>query len=217
MAQGRRKPDRYGQTAGERLTGMERMGRSELRQTILARRDRLPPAEQAGKSRDIVAKLFDMEEIGAAGHLFVYAGFRSEVQTGDFIDQCLAAGKTVSVPVTLVESSSLLAVRITDPKAQLRPGYCGIPEPPPSLAERNRVDPATIDVVIVPGSVFDSRGGRLGYGGGYYDRFLSGQAPGALRIALAYDLQVVDRVPMEPHDQRMDRVVTEKTIYRCRR
>ncbi len=193
------------------------MERGELRKTILARRDRLSSAEQESRSRAIIRELLGMEEIGAAAHLFVYVSFRSEVRTRDFIDQCLAAGKTVSVPLTVVETSSLLAVKITDPDTQLRPGYCGIPEPPPSWAGENRIDPATVDVVIVPGSVFDRRGGRLGYGGGYYDRFLSRQTPAALRMALAYDLQVVDRVPLEPHDQRMDRVITEKTIYRCRR
>ncbi len=193
------------------------MDRGELRKTILARRDRLSADEQADRSRRVVTRLSAMEEIRGATHLFVYVSFRSEVQTREFIHQCLAEGKTVSVPVTQVETSSLLAVRITDPGSQLRPGYCGIPEPTAAWADANRVDPATIDVVIVPGSVFDPRGGRLGYGGGYYDRFLSGQTPGALRAALAYDLQVVDQVPLEPHDRRMDRIVTETTIYRCRR
>ncbi len=193
------------------------MDRSELRKAILKQRDRMPSGEQEEKSREILKKLLAMEEVRTAAHLFVYVSFRSEVRTAEFIKHCLSAGKTVSVPVTLVASSSLLAVKITDPAAQLQPGYCGIPEPEPAWAKENRVDPTSVDVVIVPGSVFDSRGGRLGYGGGYYDRFLSGQTPGALRVALAYELQVVDQVPLEPHDQKMDRVVTEKIMYQCRR
>ncbi|MHB8809208.1 MAG: 5-formyltetrahydrofolate cyclo-ligase, partial [Desulfobulbaceae bacterium] len=60
-------------------------------------------------------------------------------------------------------------------------------------------------------------GGRLGYGGGYYDRFLALEAPQALRIALAFGLQVVEQVPVEPHDQLMDFVVTEANLYDCRR
>ena len=183
----------------------------------MARRDSLPPEEQEARSRAIVASLFSLPEIRSAAHLFVYVSFRSEVRTQEFIEGCLAAEKRVSVPVTLTRTSSLLAVRITDPAAQLRPGYCGIPEPAPTWTAANRCDPDSIDVVIVPGSVFDPQGGRLGYGGGYYDRFLSLEAPHALRIALAYDLQVVDHVPLEPHDQRMDRVITEKKNYRCRR
>lgn len=79
------------------------------------------------------------------------------------------------------------------------------------------LEPASIDVVIIPGSVFDRQGGRLGYGGGYYDRFLAQAAPQALRVALAYELQLVDAIKLQPHDQLMDWLVTEKTSYHCRR
>jgi 5-formyltetrahydrofolate cyclo-ligase len=79
------------------------------------------------------------------------------------------------------------------------------------------VDPASIDTVLIPGSVFDVTGGRLGYGGGFYDRFLSNSAPQATRIGLAFSRQLVDRVPMEPHDQYMDFLVTEEQIFDCKR
>lgn len=193
---------------------MQTMDRGELRKTLLARRDRLPVRQQEEKSRVILSRLLGLEEIRRAGHLFVYASFRSEVRTRDFIDHCLEQGKTVSVPLTLVETSSLLAVAITDPESQLAPGYCGIPEPVSSRIDGHMVDPAGIEVVIVPGSVFDRNGGRLGYGGGYYDRFLSAQTPQALRIALAYELQLVERIPVEAHDQGMDMIITEETVYR---
>ncbi len=193
---------------------MQSREREQLRKTLLSCRDRLPAREQEEMSRAIVSRLSDLGEIRRAEHLFVYVSFRSEVRTRNFIDQCLEQGKRVSVPLTLVDTASLLAVEITDPETQLAPGYCGIPEPVSSRIGHHRVDPEEIDVVIVPGSVFDRCGGRLGYGGGYYDRFLSSRIPQALRIALAYELQLVERVPMEPHDQRMDLVITEKTEYR---
>ncbi|MFP7754183.1 5-formyltetrahydrofolate cyclo-ligase [Thermodesulfobacteriota bacterium B35] len=193
---------------------MQTMDRRELRKMILARRDRLPVRQQEEKSRVILSRLLGLEEIRTAGHLFVYVSFRSEVRTLELIAHCLQEDKKISVPLTQVNSSSLLAVEISDPESQLAPGYCGIPEPVSSQVERHRVDPAEIDVVIVPGSVFDHTGGRLGYGGGYYDRFLSGRTPQALRIALAYELQVVERVPVEAHDQGMDLIVTEETVYR---
>ena len=79
------------------------------------------------------------------------------------------------------------------------------------------MDPATIDTVLIPGSVFDPSGGRLGYGGGFYDRFLTEAAPRAIRLGVAFELQLVDQVPMEPHDQYMDILVTEQQIYDCRR
>ncbi len=196
---------------------MNTQNRNSWRHKILAGRDRLSPAELAEKSGRITKGLFSVEGIRTAHIFFIYLHFRSEVQTLDIVRQCLADSKTVTVPLTLANESRLLAVRITDPQNQLEPGYCTIPEPVPSLVPKSVVDPAKIEVVIVPGSVFDRFGGRLGYGGGYYDRFLNQEAVNTLRIGLAYELQLVDQVPLEPHDQLMDFVVTEKKIYDCRR
>ncbi len=196
---------------------MNTQNQNSWRHKIIAGRDRLSPAELVEKSGRITRGLFSFKEIRAAHIFFIYLHFRSEVQTLDIVRRCLAEGKTVTVPLTMVGESRLLAVRITDPQNQLEPGYCTIPEPVQSLVPGSVVDPAKIDVVIVPGSVFDRFGGRLGYGGGYYDRFLAQEAANVLRIGLAYELQLVDQVPLEPHDQLMDFIVTEKKIYDCRR
>lgn len=196
---------------------MDTQNRNSWRHKILAGRDRLSPAELVEKSGRIADRLFSVEEISEAHVFFIYIHFRSEVQTLDIVRRFLAEGNTVTVPLTMANESRLLAVRITDPQNQLEPGYCTIPEPVPGLVPKSVVDPAKIDVVIVPGSVFDRFGGRLGYGGGYYDRFLDQEAAGALRIGLAFELQLVDQVPLESHDQLMDFVVTEKKIYDCRR
>ena len=188
-----------------------------LRKTILARRDELSLARQSEKSEKIIAALSELPEVQKALTIFVYVNFRSEVQTVSFIRRCIRQGKRVTVPVTLVTEKKLQAVQIINPDTDLEPGYCAIPEPVPELRRKMEIDPASIDVVVVPGSVFDSRGGRLGYGGGYYDRFLSLEATGATRVALAYDLQLVEKVELQPHDQLMDRLITEKNSYSCRR
>ncbi|MCI5208661.1 MAG: 5-formyltetrahydrofolate cyclo-ligase [Candidatus Electrothrix sp. ATG2] len=133
------------------------------------------------------------------------------------ITQCLSEGKIISVPVTLPKESRLLAVQITDPATQLESGCFGIPEPTAEQIEQARIEPADIDVACVPGSVFDPLGGRLGYGGGYYDRFLTQEAPQARRVGLAYGVQMVEQVLMEPHDQYMDMVITEQQAYQCRK
>ncbi len=169
------------------------------------------------KSNAAISILTSLPAVNDAAHLFTYVHFRSEVQTMELIRQLIAVGKTVSVPVTLAAESRIIAVRITDPDNQLTAGYYGIPEPTPARLATATIDPATLDTVLVPGSVFDPLGGRLGYGGGFYDRFLSNNAPQAIRIGLAFARQMVDRVPMEPHDQYMDIVVTEKQLYNCRR
>jgi 5-formyltetrahydrofolate cyclo-ligase len=188
-----------------------------LRKTTLAGRDTLPENERIDKSRTICSKLFNFGEIQSARTIFIYMHFRSEVQTSGFINLCLLSGKTVTIPHTLPGENRLLSIQITDPQLDVVPGYRGIPEPVKRLLQTARLSPDKIDAAIVPGSVFDKSGGRLGYGGGYYDRFLAQDAPRAFRIGLAYEMQVVDRVPLQQHDQLMDLVVTEDNIYDCRR
>ncbi len=196
---------------------MDQTDRKNLRKSTLADRDALSPGERLEKSARICGKLRDLDIVRRAATVFTYMHFRSEVQTGEFITWCLAAGKTVTVPLTLPGEQRLLAVRITDPQNDISPGYCGIPEPAPEQVRTSVYDPAGIDVVVVPGSVFDRSGGRFGYGGGYYDRFLVQDAPRALRVGLAFEVQLVDRVPVQPHDQCMDMVITEEKTYDCRR
>ncbi len=196
---------------------MKQEERDTLRREVLAARNALPEEERSGKSDVIAETLMAHPSIFRADHVFCYMHYQSEVQTTGLIIALLGAGKTVSVPCTLKDENRLLAVRITDPFSQVVPGYCGIPEPVDRLVEEEQCAPESIDVVIVPGSVFDRHGGRMGYGGGFYDRFFSNGAAAALRIGVAFELQLVDRVPMEPHDQFMDLLVTEKEIYTCRR
>ncbi len=188
-----------------------------MRKKILRQRDQTPAAQREAWSVAIQERLLALPVIQKSGCIFVYVHFRSEVQTDRLINNCLAAGKIVAVPLTQVASGKLAVIRITDPVTQLVPGYAGIPEPRADLVRTNQIDPHAIEVALVPGSVFDNRGGRLGYGGGYYDRFLANKAPEAYRIGLAFALQIQDRVPQEPHDQRMDMVMTETDCLTCRR
>jgi len=196
---------------------MQSEDRTTLRRRILAERARISPDSLRDWSLAITTRALALPILASATVVFVYMHFRSEVRTGELIKDLLVRGRTVCVPHTLPEQSLLQAVRICDPEHDVAPGYRGIPEPLPGLLARAVVSPRDIDAVIVPGSVFDSGGGRLGYGGGYYDRFLGLEAPEAVRIALAFGLQVVKKVPAEPHDQFMDFVVTEENLYDCRR
>lgn len=188
-----------------------------LRRAVLAARDQLDPASRAEKSCRIRSLLLAYPACSAAEHIFLYIHFRSEVETMPLLEHFLAVGKTVSVPLTLRKEGRLLAVRITDPASQLAPGCFGILEPTKEQAKLATVNPAAIDLAVLPGSVFDRLGGRLGYGGGFYDRFLSQNAPQAVRLALAYEMQLADQLPLEAHDQLMDMLVTEEQIYDCRR
>ncbi len=186
--------------------------RQGLRQRILAARDTLAPEVRREWSAAICARLWEIPAVAAARAIMVYVSFRSEVETGIFIGEALKRGVTVVVPRTEVKAKQLAVYRLNDPARDLRPGYCGILEPDPTRVQP--IDPAAIEVVILPGSVFDWAGGRLGYGGGYYDRFLAQQAPQALRIAVAYGMQVVEEVPVLAHDMRLHWLVTEAATRR---
>ncbi len=190
--------------------------RTTLRSSTLALRDQLSELERMTKSASACRHLLQLEQVQKAGVLFAYMHFRSEVQTTEFMQTCLKMNRVIAIPLTLPEASRIIAVSISDPEKDVRPGYCSIPEPVNTLVASKTIDPGSIDVVVVPGSVFDREGGRLGYGGGYYDRFLEKDAFRALRIGYAYEQQVVQKVPTEPHDQYMDYIVTEKNIYKCR-
>jgi len=181
--------------------------RNLLRNHILELRNALPLIERHAKSLLILKKLLEVEEFQKSRTIFTYVNFRSEVETIPLIRHCLQHGQQVTVPFTDRQAKRLMPYRIIDPEAELAPGYCGIPEPDPFTAAT--IDPKIIDAVILPGSVFDLRGGRLGYGGGYYDRFLANDAPQALRIGVAFEIQVIDSVPTMPHDQPMDYLITE--------
>lgn len=191
--------------------------RSSLRKQKMAERDTLSEIDQYTRSSRICVNLFKLEQIQKAQTVFVYMDYRSEVQTMEFINLCILTEKTVTIPYTMPQEKKLVSVRITNPERDVEPGYCGILEPLDRLLQTAVTEPQNIDVAIIPGSVFDRKGGRLGYGGGYYDRFLSGPASRAFRIGIAYEVQIVEKVPLQEHDQTMDMVITEKNIYDCRR
>lgn len=182
-----------------------------LRQTKLDLRNKIEEKKREELSGVITEKLLAMDEVRRAYSFFVYVSFRSEVSTRILIEYLLGKKKQVSVPITHVDKKYMEAIQIENTTDHLTPGYCGIPEPVPDRQKNHIVSPENIDIVIVPGSVFDERGGRFGYGGGYYDKFLS-RTPHATKIGLAFDLQVVERAPLQPHDELLDYVITEKRI-----
>lgn len=189
---------------------------AHIRKTTLAARNRLTPAEIAEKSAAITRTLLSLEPIRNRQTIFVYVSFRSEVATFDLIDALLAMGKTVTVPITRVAEKRLDAIRIENPALDLEAGYCAIPEPKEEICLARTIAPTEIETILLPGSVFDLRGGRFGYGGGYYDRFLE-QVPTATRIGLAFDLQIIDKAPLREHDEILDLVVTESRVIRGER
>ena len=189
---------------------------SRLRKELLAARDNLSPEEVEQKSLAVQENLLKLKEIKDRQAIFVYVSFRSEVATLTLIDALFAMGKTVIVPITRVQEKKLDAIQITNRSTDLAPGYCDIPEPKEELCKIREIVPEKIETILLPGSVFDERGGRFGYGGGYYDRFLA-NVPKAARIGLAFELQIIEKAPLQKHDEILDMVVTESRVIRGER
>lgn len=120
-------------------------------------------------------------------------------------------GKRIALPRVEQDSGDLLAFEIFDLSRDLSPGYRGIPEPQEKGGQPVKVE--ELGFIIVPGLVFDHRGYRLGYGKGYYDRFLSRLSGRKIPSAgLAFDFQVVEELPVSPRDFPLDLIITEKRI-----
>ena len=181
-----------------------------LRAEALRNRDRLSPAEHEAKSARIVRRLIGLPVYRDAGTVSAFVTFRSEVDTRVLLEDLLKAGRTVAVP-RVTGPGEMEFHRLADPGRDLAPGTWGIPEPDPRL---ERVDPGAFDLVIAPGAAFDARGFRIGYGGGYYDRYLRRLRPDCAVLSPAFELQVVPRVPTEPFDEAVDLVVTEDRVIR---
>ncbi|MEE4242121.1 MAG: 5-formyltetrahydrofolate cyclo-ligase [Desulfopila sp.] len=182
---------------------------NSIRKKILSLRDALPQDEIIEKSLTINKKIISLQEVQKAKNIFAYVSFRSEVKTLWLIEELMKQQKIVSVPLTHLDEKRMEAISINDISKDLVPGNYGIMEPHPDCAQHNKVEAENIDIVLVPGSAFDERGGRFGYGGGFYDRFLE-KIPYAVRVGLAFDLQVVREIPIQPHDELLDYIVTEK-------
>jgi 5-formyltetrahydrofolate cyclo-ligase len=184
-----------------------------LRAALLKTRDAIPVEVRRAKDRLIRERLLSLDEVKNAKVLFFFASFRSEVDTIGPMKSLLAEGKRVVLPKVEREHHLLLLYEIKGLE-ELVPGYMGIPEPS-VLSEERTIIVNDIDGVVIPGAGFDEAGGRIGYGGGYYDRLLSSFEREIPVIAPAYEEQVVDSIPAEPHDIRVDLIVTDRRLIRC--
>jgi 5-formyltetrahydrofolate cyclo-ligase len=146
-------------------------------------------------------------------HLFCYVSFRSEVNTFPIIVTSLGMGKTVSVPRIDMDSGEMRAYVIQDTGPSLESGAYGILEPVRGCTE---LDYEKLELIIAPGLAFTPQGLRLGYGGGFYDRFMARHAHATV-CALTYDRLIVDQIPVKEHDIPVDYLVTESGVKSAKR
>lgn len=184
--------------------------KAEARRCALEARDALSVAEHTRHSAAICARATALPELRAAATVFSFAAFRSEVDTAALTAWALAVGKVLCMP-RILGPQLMAAYQVSDPPTDLTPGTWGIPEPREGLPE---IPPDTVDAVVVPGSAFDLAGNRCGYGGGYYDSYLTHTRPDVPRIALAFDVQIVPNLAYETHDLPVTAIVTETRVIR---
>ncbi|MDA8233566.1 MAG: 5-formyltetrahydrofolate cyclo-ligase [Clostridia bacterium] len=189
--------------------------KGELRKDILRLRKGLANEEVAAKSFVVAERLFNLPEFIRAKTIMFYLDFRNEVKTGKMIEKALELGKRVVVPITDTKNIKLIPSEILDFPGDLVPGTWGILEPKPECVRP--VAAGDIDLVVVPGVAFDTKGNRLGYGGGFYDRFNPTTRPDTVLVALAFELQIQPDVYPEPHDYRVHYVFTEDRVIKVDR
>jgi len=188
------------------MSGSTAAKRGELRQKGLELRSAQTPREVACKSELICATLRHIPELQRARTVMAYAAIKQEADINEYWLSLLNENKTVVLP--RVKGKDMEAVRF-DGWERTIPGPFGIREP-----EGEPFPPKLIEAVLVPGVVFDRRGYRLGYGKGYYDRFLSALPPDTFFCGIAFELQLVDEVYPTERDVRMHALVTESRIIR---
>ncbi len=183
------------------------MNKGTIRKEVLRRRNSITEEDKKAKDDFIKKTLICLPEFEKAHTVLFYASYKSEVDTFRLMQYCLSKGKTIALPKVEPESSKLKLYEIMDLK-ELSTGYQNIPEP--NVSEDRVLQVKDIDLIIVPGVTFDVRCNRLGYGKGFYDKMLNEKSCPA--IALSYEEQIVDSVPAESHDIKMDKIITDKRI-----
>jgi 5-formyltetrahydrofolate cyclo-ligase len=184
--------------------------KTEIREFALRRRDALTPSGRLDSGRAIVTHILAMKEFREAQTVMAYCGFGSEIDTRPLLLAVLEARKTLLLPRVNRSAGMLDVYEVKNLDSDLRPGVWGIPEPIPEVCALYA--PTNITSIIVPGAAFDRKGGRIGYGKGYYDKLLASYRRMNHRprtIAGAFDVQVVDAIPMEAHDVAVDILITE--------
>lgn len=185
-----------------------------LRQRIIAARDELTPTLQARLSKEIVRQLCSLASYRTAQTVLGYLNFGSELQSELWVRQAVMDGKQVLLPRVNKAGRHLELFEVKDLDNDVAPGAYGIREP---LLERCRHSdaPGEIDLILLPGVAFDRGGARLGYGGGYFDKLLAHLPCRPVLVAGAFALQVIDEVPQESTDRKIDWLVTEHEKILC--
>lgn len=180
-----------------------------LRKEILEKRNNINSAKKKELDKKILDQFYESKYYKEAGKIFIYISYDSEINTKVIINKALKDKKKIYVPRTEFKTRHMDAVEITNLDNLAESKY-GILEP---KIEEPHIDPNEFDLIVVPGVAFDRNGGRMGYGAGFYDRYFKKinkeNIDKIVKLALAYELQILDKVPMNAQDVPVDYIITE--------
>lgn len=189
------------------------MDKKVIRKKLLEERAKISSNDILEKSSAIKDTLFSLSQYKESSFIFSFISFKDEVNTHEIIKNSIAIGKKVGVPISVPKTKELLVSEIIDFDKELELGYYGILAPKDEYTRI--VSPKIVDLVLVPGVAFDKRGYRVGYGGGYYDRFFNKLEKSVIKIGLCYEMQILTEVPTDNYDIPIDYIITEKGLINC--
>ena len=182
------------------------MTKAHVRLRVLRQLRQQEEDERARKSQVVWRKVRRLPAFRQAKVVCCYVALPYEVQTWGMIEEMLAGGKRVVVPVVDARRHALQLSEVRDLTTDLAPGAFGVWEPRPRC--RRFIPPSAVDLVMVPGLAFDRRGHRVGHGYGYFDRLLARLPAAVPTVGLAFRFQLLDHLPTLPHDYAVQRVLT---------
>ena len=182
------------------------MDKNILRKEILEKRNRLELENKYEYDKVIFQKLINSDIYKKSKKIFTYVSFGSEVDTKKFINYAISDNKDIYVPKTDKVNKEMLAIKINRLN-NMDVDKWGILEP--KDVDKSKVGD-NFDLIIMPGVAFDINGNRIGYGGGYYDKYISNINNKCIKLALAYELQLVQNIKSEIHDIKVDFIITNK-------
>lgn len=193
--------------------------KTSIRKAICTLREQLSATARASLSATISERLIQLPEYRQAGAVLGYMNFGAEFASGLWVEQVLADGKRLALPKVNHHTNHLDLYWVDDPENQLAAGLWGIREPIVERCER-LATPNEVEFALLPGVAFTREGARLGYGGGFYDKLLAGldneggmQRP--VLVAAAFALQVIEQLPQEATDIKVEWIVTERETIAC--
>jgi 5-formyltetrahydrofolate cyclo-ligase len=186
--------------------------KKKIRQELLIKRNKLSIFDIKNKSKIIQNKLFEIPEYKKANTILFYISYKKEVDTHDMIKKSILIGKNVIVPISDTKNKKLILSKLNNWE-NLGISTYNILEPKEEYINETSIE--NIDLIIVPGIGFDIQGYRIGHGLGYFDKLLNKSIKSNI-IGIAFEQQIIKKIPIEKHDISVEKIITEKRIINCK-